>query len=34
MWLPDWHYELMPYLCVIAGFATASWDFRKEQVVN
>ena len=30
MWLPDWLYEFMPYLCIIAGLATASWDFRKE----
>ena len=30
MWLPDWIYELLPYLYVIAGLANASWDFRQE----
>ena len=33
MWLPDWIYEVLPYLCVIAGLAKASWDFRHEQVI-
>jgi hypothetical protein len=28
MLLLDWLYEVMPYLCAIAGLATASWDFR------
>jgi len=30
MWLPNWIYELLPYLCVIVGLASASWDFRNE----
>jgi hypothetical protein len=25
MWLPNWLYELLPYLYAVAGFATASY---------
>ena len=25
MWLPNWFYEMLPYLYVVAGFATASF---------
>ncbi len=30
MWLPDWLYEVLTFLCAIAVLGTASWDFRKE----
>jgi hypothetical protein len=25
MWLPDWFYELLPYLYAVIGFGTASY---------
>jgi hypothetical protein len=30
MWLPEWLYEVLTFLCAIAVLANASWDFRKE----
>ena len=30
MWLADWLYEVLTFLCAIAVLTTASWYFRKE----
>ncbi len=32
MLLPEWLYEVLPYLCVIATLANASWDFQQVRV--
>jgi hypothetical protein len=29
MWLTDWLFDVLPYLCAAAALANASWDFRE-----
>jgi hypothetical protein len=29
MWLHDWLFEILVYVCAIATLANASWDFRQ-----